>query len=108
MSSIIIPSTLRVDDQIKRLIEISEKEYKGITFYLVGLDFHRGYSEYRHPEIFIELDKKYLDPIVNDSIPQYIDKTIESVRSNIEWNKARTMEEEAELEKLIKLKEKYK
>ena len=103
-----IPTALRVEDQVKELIEISEKEYKEVTFYLVGLDFNRSYSDYKLPKIFIKLDKKYIDPIVNDLMPQYIDKTIETVRDNIEWNKARTIEEEAELEKLLKLKEKYK
>ena len=108
MSAILIPGLLKTTDEARKLVKISEDGYKGFTFYLVGLSPETSYSDYRHPTVFINLDKKYLDPIVNDLMPKYIDGAIKEVKSSIEWNKARAMDEEAELEKLIKLKEKYK
>ena len=108
MSYIVTPPAYRIQHVIKELVRISERDYKGVVFYLVGIRSNDLDLDYINPDVWINLDIKHITPIVSDLMPQYIDNTIESVRSNIEWNKARTMEGEAELEKLIKLKEKYK
>ena len=107
MSSIIIPPTYKVGDEVEKLSDRAKKDYAGITFYLVGLDFDRSFSDNKYPDIFISLDKKYVPPILDDLMPKYIDKAIERRRDSIEWSKARTIEEVKELEKLLKLREKY-
>ena len=103
-----MPPAYRIQHVIRELVKISEKDYKGVAFYLVGIRSSDLDLDYINPDVWINLDIKYITPIVSDLMPQYIDNTIEELKSSIEWSEARAMEEKVEVEKLIKLKEKYK
>ena len=79
-----------------------------INYYLVGIPSDKEDSEYLSPKIRFPLKEHHIEYIKEDMASMYLDRVIKRTYSSIEWNKANLKEAETKLEKLIKLKEKYK
>ena len=98
--------TVDIGEALNSVAEDPETKLRAILIFIRQDDVLGETTAYA--EAYMDLTPEDIKPITKRYAPIYLKAVTDSKQETISWHKARLKEEEAELKKLIKLKEKYK